>query len=133
MKINPITNSSNFNYPLNQTNNANKSFKGIVNGKYYRDEVIREAKKALFNPNWRDKFYARKRDVGETLATWHRREGSNDLATRIFMGVATLGLTEVTWGLAHLADDASENRSIDKFIKEVEECMEDLGSGGGQR
>ena len=98
-----------------------------MNGKYYADEIIMEAKKALKNPNWRNKFIAQKKSLGESLANWHNREG-NELAGRVLMGIFTLGLTEVTWGLANAAMDASDNKLIDKKIKQIEECMEDLGN-----
>ena len=110
-------------------NKSNQNFKGYVNGKYYEDEIIREAKKALKNPEWRDKFLNAKRTIGESFATWHKREG-DDLAGRILMGIFTLGLTEITWGLAQVAMDADDNKHIDRKIKKIEECMEDLGDGG---
>ena len=123
MKINQITNRDNRSY---RTNYHQKTFKGIVNGKYFSEEVIAEAKKALNNPHWRDKFLARKRTINESLSTWHEREGSNDLTGRILMGIFTLGISEITWGLAQTAMDASDNKSIDDFIKQVEECMKNL-------
>ena len=46
----------------NVMNNKNtKSFKGYVNGKYYEDWIIREAKETMHNPNWKDKFLKKKK------------------------------------------------------------------------
>ena len=45
------------------------------------------------------------------------------------MGIFTLGLTEVTWGLAQAAMDASDNNDIDKKIEEIEDCMNNLRNG----
>lgn len=125
MKINAI---NSFDNNTNYQKKNLKTFQGYINGKFYRDEVILEAKKALNNPDWKSKLIANKRTLGESLATWHQREGSNDIAGRILMGIFTLGLTEVTWGLTQAALDASDNRSIDKMIKEVEDCLETLES-----
>lgn len=121
MKISKISTFSN-----QQNKTRNQNFCGYVNGKFYRDEVINEARNALKNPEWKEKIIARKRTLGETLSTWHEREGSNDLATRILMGIFTLGLTELTWGAAHRIMDASDNKEIDNLIKEIEECIVDL-------
>ena len=125
MKISPVAS----NNITNKTNKlCNKSFQGYVNGKFYKDEVIAEAKKALNNPDWKNKLLARKRTIGESLATWHQREGANDIVPRILMGIFTLGITEVTWGLTQIAMDKFDNKSIDKHIKEIEDCLDDLGS-----
>ena len=132
MKLTPISEVNNINQAKNNysNNKTSKTFKGYVNGKYFRDEVISEAKKALKNPNWREKFLAQKKSLGDTLSTWHKREGSNDIAGRVIMGIMTLGITEVTWGLANRAMDASENKGIDNFIREVEDCMDNLRRSG---
>lgn len=129
MKINQVSNSDNKVYQ--NINSYNKTFKGIVNGKYYKDEIIMEAKKALKNPNWRDKFLTSKKTIEESLSTWHKREGNNNIGARVLMGIFTLGLTEITWGLAQVAQDASDNSDIDKKIEEIENCMEDLGKVSG--
>ena len=130
MKINRVEVVGINNHKLNQSNkNSRQSFQGFVNGNYYKDEVIQEAKKALNNPNWKEKFLARKKTLGETLSTWHEREGSSDLTSRVLMGIFTLGISEVTWGLANRAMDVSDNREIDLFIEEVENCIDDLGGG----
>ena len=121
MKIGAI---ANYHY----SNSTNKSFKGYVNGKYFADEIIKEAKLALKNPDWKNAFIAKKRSLGESFATWHNRQGSNDIAGRVLMGVFTLGLSEVTWGIAQAALDATDNKQIDETIKEIEECMEELAN-----
>ena len=126
MKINKISFDNNVYQKANQTNNR-PTFKGHVNGKFYRDEIINEAKKALKNPKWKEELLNQKRSLGETLATWHTREGSNDIVGRVLMGIVTLGLTEITWGLVHRALDVSDNKDIDKHIEELENCIDDLG------
>lgn len=128
MRINQI---SSFNSNVYQkTHPNNTSFKGIVNGRYYRDEIIEAAKKALKDPNWKDRMLAKKRTLEESFATWHKRGGDNDLAGRVLMGIFTLGITEVTWGLSQAAMDAQDNHQIDKDIEEIERCIDDLGGGG---
>ena len=128
MKVPAISQMNNINHKkTNSTNKTyNQSFKGYVNGKFFRDEIILEAKEALKNPNWKDKFLNSKRSLGETLATWHEREGANDIAGRVLMGIFSLGITEVTWGLAYRAMDVMDNNTINKKIKEIEECMKNL-------
>ena len=75
MKINQILNYNNNNY--HNTNHRKNNFKGYVNGNYYRDEIIMEAKKALNNPNWKEKFLASKTSLGESFSTWHKRSRKN--------------------------------------------------------
>ena len=129
MKINKISFDNNVYQKANQTNNK-PAFKGLVNGKFYRDEIINEAKKALRNPEWKDKFLNQKISLGETLATWHKREGANDIVGRVLMGIFTLGLTEITWGLTNRILDVWDNKDIDKTIIEIENCIEDLKNDG---
>ena len=107
-----------------------KTFKGYVNGNYYSDEIIKKAKKALFDSNWKEKILAKKRTLKDSFSSWHNRSGQNDIAGRVLMGVFTLGLTEVTWGLTQAAMDAMDNDNIDKEIEEIERCIEDLRKGG---
>ena len=45
------------------------------------------------------------------------------------MGICTLGITEITWGMAYRVMDARKNKRIDKLIKDVEDCINDLGNG----
>ena len=48
----------------NVLNNKNTmSFKGSANGKYYEDWIIKEAKEAMHNPNWKDKFLKKKKEM----------------------------------------------------------------------
>ena len=111
--------------------NDKKTFKGSVNGNFYTDEVIKEAKEAFKNPNWRKKFMQAKKTVSESFSNWHEREG-NDLTGRILMGIFTLGVSEITWGLAHTAMDAMDNKSIDRHVQEIERCIEDLKKSNGK-
>lgn len=129
MKINKINFDNSVYQNSGKINKNNKpSFQGYVNGKFFKDEIIKEAQSALKNPDWKNKLLTQKISLGETLATWHKREGSNDIVGRVLMGIFTLGLTEVTWGLAHAAMDASDNKKIDNHIKEIEDCIENLKS-----
>ena len=127
MKISPTTETS-YNYPktaLSKKTN-NNSFQGYVNGKFFEDKIISEAKRALKNPKWKEELLSRKRDFAESITTWHQREGQNDIASRVIMGVMTLGLTEISWGLITRVSDIVENKEIDEKIKNIEDCIEQL-------
>lgn len=124
MRIQKITNN---NYQT--VKNAN-SFKGVVNGKHYEDEIIKEARKALKDPNWKDKFVKQKKTASEAIASWHDSldagGNSENLASRIAMGISSLGLTEVGFGTLEVIETRQENKRIDKKIDNIKDCMEDM-------
>lgn len=132
MKIQPIINANNVNYQNKKVgkNTNQPSFQGWVNGSYYKDEIIKEAKAAFDNPNWRDKFIAKKKSIGESLSTWHENDSAG-LPARIICGICSFGLTEIGFGTICTLEDQAENRRIDKMIKEIRDCIEDMRKGGG--
>lgn len=132
MKIQAITNVNNANYQTKRAgkNNIQPSFQSYVNGNYYKDEIIKEAKAAFNNPNWRDKFLAKKKSIGESLSTWHDRDDAG-LAGRIIGAIGSFGLTEIGFGTICTLEDQAENREIDRTIKEIRDCIEDMKKSGG--
>ena len=127
MRIQKITNN---NYQT--VKNAN-SFKGVVNGKHYEDEIINEAKKALNNPAWKDKFVQQKKTASEAISSWHDSLDagghSENIAARVALGVCSLGLTEVGFGALEVFETRQENKRIDKKIDNIKDCMDDLRGG----
>lgn len=115
----------------NVMNNKNtKSFKGSANGKYYEDWIIKEAKEAMHNPNWKDKFLKKKKTVSDSLKTWQDTLDTGgekeNIATRVILGICSLGITEVGFGTLGVLEDKSENKRIDETINKIHDCIEDL-------
>ena len=125
MRIQKVENTS----VINKNRNA-KSFKGSVNGKIYEDWIIKEAKEALGNPNWKDKFLKRKKTVSDSLKTWQDTLDTGgeeeNIATRVILGVCSLGISEIGFGALGILEDRDENKRIDKTINKIRDCIEDL-------
>ena len=104
MRIQKVENTS----VINKNRNA-KSFKGSVNGKIYEDWIIKEAKEALGNPNWKDKFLKRKKTVSDSLKTWQDTLDTGgeeeNIATRVILGVCSLGISEIGFGALGILED----------------------------
>ena len=107
-----------------------KSFKGSANGKYYEDWIIKEAKEAMHNPNWKDKFLKKKKTVSDSLKTWQDTLDTGgeeeNIATRVILGVCSLGISEIGFGALGILEDRDENKRIDKTINKIRDCIEDL-------
>lgn len=107
-----------------------KSFKGSTNGKYYEDWIIKEAKEAMHNPNWKDKFLQKKKTVSDSLKTWQDTLDTGgeeeNIATRVILGVCSLGISEIGFGALGILEDRDENKRIDKTINKIRDCIEDL-------
>lgn len=107
-----------------------KSFKGSANGKYYEDWIIKEAKEAMHNPNWKDKFLQKKKTVSDSLKTWQDTLDTGgeeeNIATRVILGVCSLGISEIGFGALGILEDRDENKRIDKTINKIRDCIEDL-------
>ena len=115
----------------NVLNNKNtKSFKGSANGKYYEEWIIKEAKEAMHNPNWKDKFLKKKKTVSDSLKTWQDTLDTGgeeeNIATRVILGVCSLGISEIGFGALGILEDRDENKRIDKTINKIRDCIEDL-------
>ena len=113
-----------------QIRNNTQSFKGFVNGKYYEDWIIKEAKEAFDNPKWRNKFLKNKKTVTESLKTWQDTldtgGDAENKVTRVLMGIFSLGATEVGYGALGIIEDQQKNKEIDRNIEKIEDCMVDL-------
>lgn len=132
MRIQKVENTS----VINKNRNA-KSFKGYVNGKYYEDWIIKEAKEALDNPKWQDKFLEKKKSVSQSLKTWQDTLDTGgeeeNIATRVFLGVCSLGISEIGFGALGILEDRDENKRIDKTISTIKDCIIDILNGGGKQ
>ncbi len=117
------------NVRLINTNYVSKSssFKGYVNGHYYADSIIEEAKKALNNPHWKDELLQKKVSVGKAISSWHNNDSAG-LPARILFGIASMGLTEVGFGIMSSLDAIRDNEEIDDMIHKIEQCMRDFGN-----
>lgn len=128
MKIQRIT----INQPTNHQMTNKPSFKGWVNGNYYKDEVIKMAKEALNNPNWKQDLLKNKDDIGKVLSTWHKdlysEQGGG--ATRFLSGVLSFGLSEVLISGPIAIGCAISNAKINKLINEIAKCLDDLRRKG---
>ncbi len=125
MRIQKVENTS----IINKNHNA-KSFKGTANGNYYEDWIIKEAKEAMHNPNWKDKFLQKKKTVSDSLKTWQDTLDTGgeeeNIATRVILGVCSLGISEIGFGALGILEDRDENKRIDKTINKIRDCIEDL-------
>ena len=132
MRIQKVENTS----VINKNSNA-KSFKGYVNGKYYEDWIIKEAKEAIHNPKWQDKFLEKKKSVSQSLKTWQDTLDTGgeeeNIATRVFLGVCSLGISEIGFGALGILEDRDENKRIDKTISTIKDCIIDILNGGGEQ
>ena len=132
MRIQKVENTS----VINKNRNA-KSFKGYVNGKYYEDWIIKEAQEALDNPKWQDKFLEKKKSVSQSLKTWQDTLDTGgeeeNIATRVFLGVCSLGISEIGFGALGILEDRDENKRIDKTISTIKDCIIDILNGGGKQ
>ncbi len=124
MRIQKIENSNIIN------KNNMQTFKGFANGRYYDDWIIKEAKEAMNNPDWKDKFIQKKKTVSDSLKTWQDTldtGGENEnMATRVILGICSLGISEIGFGALGILEDKNENKRIDETINKIRNCMEDL-------
>ena len=134
MKIQQIGNSNGVNYLRTKKDvfsNSSMTFKGYVNGNYYKDSVIKVAKEALRNPDWKREFLEQKELNKKNIYKWH--EGlfdDNKTANRILGAVFSLGLSELFFTGIFTANCVVDNALIEKKINEVERCMDDLKAEG---
>ena len=110
--------------------NNMQTFKGFANGRYYDDWIIKEAKEAMNNPDWKDKFIQKKKTVSDSLKTWQDTldtGGENEnMATRVILGICSLGISEIGFGALGILEDKNENKRIDETINKIRNSMEDL-------
>lgn len=134
MKIQQIGNSNGVNYLRTKKDvfsNSSMTFKGYVNGNYYKDSVIKIAKEALRNPNWKREFLERKELNKKNIYKWH--EGlfdDNETANRILGAIFSLGLSELFFTGLFTANCVVDNALIEKKINEIERCIDDLRGAG---
>lgn len=105
---------------------VNSSFKGYVNGKFYRDEIIQKAKKALENPEILKSF--KQKSLLDTYKTWHEGNMATSKGERIALAIFTLGISEVSWTFFGRLNDIMENKDKQKDLDEILSCMKDLTS-----
>ena len=130
MKIQAVTN---FNSSQMQKNNMpfkTTTFKGYVNGKFYKDEIIQMAKKFKNKPNWEAELRKGKQTLGEALSSWHHNIAPSDSKPnvfRFFMGIYTLGISEILMGGITTVETAISNNKIENDIDDIANCIKDLG------
>lgn len=129
MKIQAISNLQSIN--TNSTlNRKSTNFKGYVNGNYYKDEVIELAKKYKYNPHWKDELRKGKESIKKAISEWHYEyanpDSSNPTASRVLVGIFSLGLSEVIMNTTTAISTAVNNSGIEKLINEVAKCIDDL-------
>lgn len=107
-----------------QIKNNQQNFKGYVNGKYYEDWIIAEAKKALKDKNW-EKLFRKERSSFQGYLKWHEAiEEQGGLTTRLLAGALTLGMSEALVGGLCAIGAACNNTNKD--ISKIKDCMIDL-------
>lgn len=125
MKLYAISSSNDFSNKSNSKSiSANNSFKGYVNGKFYRDEIIQKAKKALDNPEILKAF--KQKSLLDTYKTWHEGNMATSKGERIALAIFTLGISEVSWTFFGRLNDIMENKDKQKDLDEILSCMKDL-------
>ena len=100
------------------------TFRGYVNGKFYKDEIIQKAKKALKDPEILKEF--KQKSFLDTYKTWHEGNMAHSKGERIGLAILTLGLSEVSWTLIARLGDISDNIKNKKDLDEILSCMSDL-------
>lgn len=138
MKVSAVNN-----YQLNTNKIQNRqekvSFKGIVNGVEYPDELIKEAEKLLaenkdVNPEdyksdfltcWEDSKF---QPVTWLLSPYAKMLGSQDPVreTRISLGIATLGLSELAKLPEATIRKLLSNKKAKDHVSKLKNCMLDL-------
>ena len=113
MKIHSLQ-STNF-----HSTNANKAFKGYINGKYYRDEIIEKARQAMKNSNWEKEMLSKK----AKLSDYFEIEDLHPVQ-RVAAAVVSFGTTELLAAFATIADVLSDN--TEKDIEEIKNCIIDI-------
>ena len=105
-------------------------FNGYVNGHYYKDEIIALAKEYRYKKNWKDVLRSRKESIGEAVSNWHYEYANADdtcpPASRVLMGIFTLGMSEVLMDTTTAISAAVRNSGIEKQINEIAKCIDDL-------
>ena len=115
---------SNYGKRNTKTEQNEKSFKGYVNGKYYKDEIIKIAEKALEDPKILKQF--KRKNFFETYTTWHDGNMADSIGERVFLGIFTLGISEISWTFFARLNDIIENHDNKKNLDEVLKCMKDI-------
>ena len=116
----------------NISNNHSKTFKGFVNGNYYKDEIIELAKKYRYSSTWKDDLRKNKETIEHAIANWHddvvwgAGDGEYNKTNRVFLGCFTLGLSEVLMGASSGISAAIKNKKIESMISEIAKCIDDL-------
>jgi hypothetical protein len=109
-----------------KTSLTNPSFKAIINGKFYRDEIVKIAREALDNPDIL-KFY-KKKSFLDTYKNWHNQGMfKSSIGERFAVALFTLGVSEITWTLAARLEDMGKNSEIEEIFN----CMEDIKKASG--
>ena len=104
---------------VTSVHNSNTKFKGVVNGRYYADNIIEAAKKAIDNPNWEKEMLAKKSTFLKDYTTAHE-----DLSTRILAGIVSFGCSELV--IAGISALGSLSDDTDEKIAKIKDCMIDL-------
>lgn len=124
MRVSGIQSTNYFNYSKPQ------SFKGYVNGNYYKDSIIEQAREALKNPKWKEELRRGKQSIETAVKEWHYEYCSpgqgDEKLQRIFSGIFTFGLSEVIMGSVAAIETATNNKYIEDTIDEVSRCLADL-------
>ena len=108
------------------------SFKGYVNGNYYRDEIIKLAKEYMYDANWKKILREDKESIGKAMASWQHKiewgdcDEDHDNYSRVFLGIFTLGASEVVGNVAAGISAKVKNNKIENMINEIAKCMDDL-------
>lgn len=72
----------------------------------------------------------KKKSVSQSLKTWQDTLDTGgeeeNIATRVFLGVCSLGISEIGFGALGILEDKSENKRIDETINKIRDCIEDL-------
>lgn len=119
MKLHSIDASKNF------VTSKENTFKGYVNGKFYKDGIISKAEKALEDPEVLKSF--KQKTFIDTYTSWHKEGALADgKGSRIAIAILTLGLSEISWTLFARVEDLIDNASKRKELDEILSCMKDL-------
>lgn len=126
MKINAISASSSLSNNKSKNTLLDNTFKGYVNGKFYKDEIIEKAKQAVKKPEILKNY--KHKSLLDTYLTWHKGNMAHSTGERVTLAVLTLGLSEISWTFFARLGDLEENATNKKEFEDIISCMQDLAN-----
>ena len=105
------------------------NFKGIVNGKYYDDEIIRMAKQVMKNPSWQKDYNSGRFTLPELVKDYFDSLVNVKNPTtwgRYGLAFVTMGVSELFFAGIVAAGAVGSNLYEDIKMNKIKNCIVDL-------